>query len=1140
MQNMTKKHLMALTALLAVFAVATAGIVLMDSQGSDAASYTGTNNQTMQAGDTWTNTFTVPSAQSQWTENFTSWVVDPKGPGTAGDSISSSNYMGLSTSSSSGSLYAYYDGVKKYAVVPDLTVTCTPSVIGTYTLQVAVGDPYGLSSYVWTITFTISNPSPYYTISYDANGGFTSALTQSVPQGKSIKLYPTAPVTVGGTKTFTGWKVGTTSTTLQPGQSYTPSASVTLYAQWNDSSGNTYYNIIYDANGGSGAPSNQSYTGTEASHTFTISSTQPTKSGYTFAGWAYGSATGYYGSGTLMPGQTFTMSTAASTLTLTATWTQTGNTAIEFRVKYNLNGGTGNTPADSYATSTLNSYSFTTSSGAGITPPSGKVLKGWSTSSTNPTVAYGLSTTIIVQRSTPTVTLYAVYETVTTSYSVSYDANGGTDAPSMQKYTGTETSYTFTVPMATPNKTDYVLKYWTAAKAGTGSQYSPGDKITLSYQTPTLTLYAQWTALTSNTVSFDANGGGGGGTNVTVSQNVMTGNAITLPSIGYTKTGYFQSGWAEGSATGTTYTMGQTYTVMNAVKFYALWSPLPTSYFDTNAPSTATVGVAWSYKPDLNASSTPYYFYPEILQNTTSKITTVNPPAGFTSNYTYKNLSLTWTPAAPGVYLIQLSVSHPEPSIAALTQVYFLVTVYPVNLTPDLYKVSYDANGGTGQRDFDTAQPNNAILLPDQVFTRPGYTMVGWQGTVNGTKAVWFLGSYYTVTGNTTLYAYWVANPNIVVFNSNGGDNGSIDPYIAYTDGQISLPTAGLTKTGYTLQGWFLQTDRNAIYPLGYVYTIGDNVTFYAYWIQNGATTRSLNVSSNGGTGDYTQILEPGKKAVLPVAGIQKEKGLLSGFDTTAGETAPAYLPGSTFTVNANSTVYAIWLDNTAQTLFTVSFNLNGGSGSVTPQHVAVGGKATKPTTIPTKAASVFSEWDRQNGGPWDWSTVVTEDTTLFAQYDQHFSLSQSDLTVTIKLSGKYAGSSGTTLIDWGDGNVSTDVGSTASHTYAEAMSGTITVTTTYDDGITDNAKATSSTPFAVSGAAEDKDKDKDKDKDQDQDQDKDKATDWMKIAILALVCTVLCLLMFACYFIIGPWSFIFGIPISVVVMAILYWVWYL
>ena len=72
--------------------------------------------------------------------------------------------------------------------------------------------------------------------------------------------------------------------------------------------------LSYNANGGSGAPSAQTATVTTTgtpSHTFTISNTTPTRSGYTFSGWTDGS-------NTYQPGGSITIT---ANKTLTAVWT---------------------------------------------------------------------------------------------------------------------------------------------------------------------------------------------------------------------------------------------------------------------------------------------------------------------------------------------------------------------------------------------------------------------------------------------------------------------------------------------------------------------------------------------------------------------------------------------------------------------------------------------------------------------------------------------------------------------------------------------------------------------------------------------------------------------------------------------------
>ncbi|MCL2135657.1 MAG: InlB B-repeat-containing protein, partial [Candidatus Bathyarchaeota archaeon] len=75
----------------------------------------------------------------------------------------------------------------------------------------------------------------------------------------------------------------------------------------------TTYAVIYDAAGGSGAPTGGQY---DPGVTVTVASGVPTRSGYTFAGWLYNGVT-------YNAGQTFTM--PETDVTLVAQWTQNSN-----------------------------------------------------------------------------------------------------------------------------------------------------------------------------------------------------------------------------------------------------------------------------------------------------------------------------------------------------------------------------------------------------------------------------------------------------------------------------------------------------------------------------------------------------------------------------------------------------------------------------------------------------------------------------------------------------------------------------------------------------------------------------------------------------------------------------------------------
>ena len=124
-------------------------------------------------------------------------------------------------------------------------------------------------------------PTPTtYTVKYDANGGTGAPSNQTKKQGESLTISTAKPTKTG--YTFTSWntKKDGTGTKYDIGASYTTDSDVTLYAQYKENT--ITYTVKYDANGGTGAPSNQTKTkGTD----LVLSDIKPTKEGYIFVNW---------------------------------------------------------------------------------------------------------------------------------------------------------------------------------------------------------------------------------------------------------------------------------------------------------------------------------------------------------------------------------------------------------------------------------------------------------------------------------------------------------------------------------------------------------------------------------------------------------------------------------------------------------------------------------------------------------------------------------------------------------------------------------------------------------------------------------------------------------------------------------------
>lgn len=147
-----------------------------------------------------------------------------------------------------------------------------------------------------------------------------------------------------------------------------------------------------------------------------------------------------------------------------------------------------------------------------------------------------------------------------TSYTVSYNASGGSGAPSSQtKYYGQN----LTLSSTKPTRTGYSFQGWATSSGGSVS-YSAGASYT---NNASVTLYAVWKANTY-TVSYDANGGSGAPS----SQTKTYGQTLTLSTTIPKKTNYNFKGWGLSASTTTvSYGPGGSYTNNAAVTLYAIW-----------------------------------------------------------------------------------------------------------------------------------------------------------------------------------------------------------------------------------------------------------------------------------------------------------------------------------------------------------------------------------------------------------------------------------------------------------------------------------------------------------------------------------------------------------------------------------------
>ncbi len=266
-----------------------------------------------------------------------------------------------------------------------------------------------------------------------------------------------------------------------------------------------------------------------------------------------------------------------------------------------------------------------------------------------------------------------------------------------------------------------------------------------------------------------------------------------------------------------------------------------------------------------------------------------------------------------------------------------------LSITGDYEVIYLPGTYGTGSAVTDMKPHNNILTLRGALFTRAGYTQVGWS-TVDGGEKVYGFEDVYTQNEALTLYPVWNTNKYTITFETNGGSE--IAPITQDYGTEITAPD-NPTRKGYTFKGWDKEIPETM--P-------AENITVKAQWEINQYT---IAFDTNGGseiapiTQDYgTEITAPDNPT---------RKGYtFKGWDREIPETMPA----------ENITVKAQWEINQ----YTITFDTNGGS-EIAPITQDYGTEITAPDN-PTRKGYTFRGWDKEIP-----KTMPAENITITARW---------------------------------------------------------------------------------------------------------------------------------------------------------------
>ena len=745
---------------------------------------------------------------------------------------------------------------------------------------------------------------------------------------------------------FIGWATEEDGPVVyEPGDEivFTDSGTVILYAQWVEDA-KYAYSLIYNANFGKNETKtdNESVVNTYAtSHSIVVDGNSFVRPNYTFVGWnteADGSGTAYAADDVV------TLTAQNPTEVLYAQWAE--NEKYDYRVIYNSNFDRNISKADSenLVGTYENPYEIGVDSNSFVRP--NYTFIGWAKSPSGPVVYQGGDDIIFTESGT--VNLYAQWvEDTKYAYSLIYNANfGGNETKADSENIGGiyDTAYAITVDPNSFVRPNYTFIGWNTERDGSGKAYAAGEKVQLTAENNTETLYAQWVEdpKYDYSVIYDANFGGNETKNDSenASRVYSTTYKIYTDSNPFNRANYTFVGWnTERDGSGKAYAAGDGIALTaenNTEILYAQWVEDPK--YDYSVIYDANVGENPATKAD---SENVQGIYATSFSIKTDRNTF------FRVNYTF----IGWNTERDGS-----GKAYAAGDVIALTaenNTEILYAQWKENPKYD-YTLIYNANFGDNETKADAENVKGIYALSYSMkadansFRRPNYTFTGWNTKADGTGDFYAAGNEVALTAVDNwkvLYAQWVENPKYnytVTYDANFGENATksdaenvVGVYaISY---KISVDANSFVRENYTFVGWNTERDGS-----GKAYAAGDAIALtaqdnteilYAQWVENAKYDYSVFYNANFGDNETKADAEnvSGTYETAYDIGVDENTFVRENYTFVGWSDSPdgevAYNAGDNihFVEGGSVTLYALWVENDKYN-YTVIYNGNGGA----------------------------------------------------------------------------------------------------------------------------------------------------------------------------------------------------------------------
>ena len=290
------------------------------------------------------------------------------------------------------------------------------------------------------------------------------------------------------------------------------------------------------------------------------------------------------------------------------------------------------------------------------------------------------------------------------------------------------------------------------------------------------------------------------------------------------------------------------------------------------------------------------------------------------------------------------------------------------------YTITFEGNGGiTSSGETKTTQVAagntssvKATLNPNP-FAKSGYVFVGWSSYASSTSASYTEGSSYSAYSNTTLYAVWASQADVLTVtldaNDGSGKTSKItttkNSYIYFSSYADVFTQDYATLTGFNTQADGEGTDYSVDSMSSKSLKVTENSTLYANWKYNpciifngngGTTTDGITETKQYQDGHYEylgiywnfvpkNVDSSAESETVKLNGnpFTRDGYVFKGWSTSPSVSSPTYTDKQSVAAFTKSTVlFTIWSGKTLYAVWekiqipTITYNMNGGSNTDT------------------------------------------------------------------------------------------------------------------------------------------------------------------------------------------------------------------